>query len=311
MGNFSKDPQAVLQDNLSRGYVAVHIEQGVPVLDRDLNLVNDLNAAMMRAALAHYIGNGVATGSGGFLIEGTGLDNDFQIDAGQILVNGLEITNASAIKYSSQPGVPALTTAPAPNGRTDTVFLDLSLTEIDGTKDSTLLNNGDVGSQTSVRQQVVPVVRVAENSLLLPPQPAGHTFIFLARLNRSPGTKINAANVQDLRQQGLTLSALEQRMEALEKIHAAAFAASPNQFAPKTSGAGANVTIFGRNFDVGPLSVSFINTATSNRATAVVVGTPLATQATVTVPAGVTGVCKVTVTNPFGSDTSFDNFNVT
>src|SRR5271157_4083521 len=90
MGNFSKDPQTALQDSLGRGYVAVHVEQGVPVLDRDLNLINDLNAALVQAALTRYIGTGVAAGNSGFLIEGTGADNDFRIDAGQILVNGIE-----------------------------------------------------------------------------------------------------------------------------------------------------------------------------------------------------------------------------
>jgi hypothetical protein len=311
MGNFSKDPLSMLGDSLTRGYVGVHIEQGVPVLDRDLNLMSDLNAELLRGALHLYIGDGVADGDDGYLIEGKGLDNDFMIGSGQILVNGHRARNFLALKYSGQPGVPALTTAPGPGNRQDTVYLDFSLTEIDGTKDSNLLNSGDVGAQTSVRQQIVPVVRVAENSTAVPPGIPGHIFILLAQLNRPPGTKINAANVTDLRQQGLTLAALEQRVRALELINAAAFNPSPNQFAPKTSGAGANITIFGRNFDIGPLTASFTNTVTLVRAAAPVVGPPLATQATVTVPAGVTGICRITVTNPFGSDTSADTFNVT
>jgi len=310
MGNFSKDPQAALQDSLSRGYVAVHIEQGVPVLDRDLNLMNDLNAALMRAVLTHFIGNGVAAGSTGFQIEGIGADNDFRIDSGQLLVNGVEANNPAAINYSAQTGVPPLTTVPAGPNRLDTVFLDFSLAEIDGSKDANLLNSGDVGSQTGVRLQVVTIVRVAEGATTPPPPGVGHTFIILARLNRPPGTKIDATEVTDLRQQGLTLAALEQRMRALEQIHAAAFNPAPNQFQPKTSAAGSNTNLLGRNFDIGPLTVVFTNNATSVRANAAIVGTPLAGQATVTIPAGVTGLCKITVTNPFGSDTTTDNFNV-
>jgi hypothetical protein len=278
MGNFSKDPQKVLQDNLGRGYARVRVEQGVPVLDRDLNLMGDLLGALLQSALARYIGTGVATGNNGFLIQGIGAANDFRINAGQILVNGLEATLPAQINYSNQPGVPPLTNAGV-GGRVDTVFLDVSLVEVDGTTDNDLLNSGDVGLQTSVRQKVLSVVRVAEGAVNPPPPGAGHTFVSLARLNRPQGATINAANVTDLRQQGLTVAVLEQRMRALEQLHAAKFAPSPNQFAPKTSGAGTNITIFGRNFDISPFTVTFVNNATAAQASATVVGAPTTTQA--------------------------------
>ena len=135
------------------------------------------------------------------------------------------------------------------------------------------------------------------------------TFIPLARLNRSPGTKINLADVTDLRQRGLTLAVLEQRMRALEQVHAPIFGPSGSQFSVRTGGVGLDVIVFGRNFDLGVLTASFLNITTSVRVAANT-KSALPTQATVTVPAGVTGTCLVTLTNPFGSGISLDTFNV-
>ena len=44
MSDFSKSPQEVLRDSQDKGYTGIHIEQGVPILDRDLNLMHDLLA---------------------------------------------------------------------------------------------------------------------------------------------------------------------------------------------------------------------------------------------------------------------------
>ena len=79
MGNFSKPPLDVLLANLGKGYVGLHIEQGVPVLDRDLNLLNDLISATVRAIVSRYIGDGVAADGDGFAIEAIAVNNDFRI----------------------------------------------------------------------------------------------------------------------------------------------------------------------------------------------------------------------------------------
>src|SRR5262245_35230878 len=181
MGNFSKSPSTVLSANQSKGYVGMYIEQGVPVLDRDLNLMQDLVAAALRSLIDKCIGD-CAIG-GGLSIVATTTPNNFQISAGSVFLTGMEITLPATINYSDQPGVPALTTPTSV--RTDVVFLDVSVAEVDGATDPDLTNSGDVGVQTSVRQKLTKVIRVAENSTALPAPPAGHSYFALAKFART------------------------------------------------------------------------------------------------------------------------------
>ena len=125
---------------MSKGYVGLHIEQGVPILDRDLNLLQDLITAATRSIVTRYIGNGVATGSQGFAIGAVAAANNFGILAGvpppgTCLVGGVEVNIAADLNYADQPGIPALTTPTAaqPDPREDTVYLDVSLETVDGT----------------------------------------------------------------------------------------------------------------------------------------------------------------------------------
>jgi hypothetical protein len=298
MGNFSKKPSDVLQANLLKNYVGVYIEQGVPVLDRDLNLLQDIISTTVRSVFSRFIGDGVTVGSSGFAIQAIPANNDFRILAGSVLVNGVDAFNAADLTYSSQAGVPALTTPTA--ARNDTVYLDVSLTEVTGAQDAELLNNGDVGLQTSVRQKVVWVVRVAEGATS-PPSPApGHTHFPLARLARTAGAaQIQAGMIADLRRQILSLA------EGLRILGAPTFGTPP--FSPSSGGAGGSTTLSGRNFNVGQLTVTFFNSATSVQA-AVTVSS--ATSATVTVPSGINGACRITIANQFGSETSANTFNV-
>ena len=61
-------PLDLLVASQGKGYVGLHIEQGVPLLDRDLNLLHDLVAASVRSVITRYIGNGIAAGTDGFAI---------------------------------------------------------------------------------------------------------------------------------------------------------------------------------------------------------------------------------------------------
>ena len=298
MGNFSKQPNDVLLASLIKNYVGVYIEQGVPVLDRDLNLLQDIISGTLRSVISRFIGDGVPAGTGEFAIRAIPANNDFRILPGFVLVDGINVVNAADLNYSSQAGVPALTTPGA--ARNDTVYLDVSLIEVTGNQDADLLNSGDVGLQTSVRQKVVWVVRVAEGATS-PPAPAdGHTHFPLARLARTAGAaQIQTTMIIDLRRQILSLA------EGLRILGAPAFVAP--QFAPASGGAGGSTTLSGRNFNVGQLTVTFFNNTTSVQAAFTVNS---ATSATVTVPAGINGACRITIANQFGSETSANTFNV-
>src|SRR5262245_57066536 len=113
MGNFSRDPQLVLDEALNLRYTDVRIEQGVPVLDRDLNLQVDLPIGVMRAALTRFLGSGVASSSSAFQINSGAPDNDFIIGPGSILVFGVEAVLGAPTQYSSQTGLPRLNTPTA------------------------------------------------------------------------------------------------------------------------------------------------------------------------------------------------------
>lgn len=319
MSDYSASPLDLLLANQQKGYTGLHIEQGVPVLDRDLNLLHDLVTAGIRELFTRYVGSGLAAGMDGFGIQalpaGSNAQN-FQITApatgsGSILVGGLEVTIGAAVDYASQPGAAALTTPQPtqPDPRLDIVYLDVFLVEVDGTADPDLTNSQDVGMETSVRLKPAWLVQVAEG-VPVPQPPAGHAFCPLAGLSRPTGVAtIDATMLTDLRQRRLTVSDLEQRLSLLERVLLLpAFVAPPAaQFVPKSGVIGEAITLNGSNMNVGSPRVMFGNL------TAVIVGTPTSGQLVVQVPAGLTpdGTAvpvQVTVTNAGGSVVSDESF---
>ncbi len=321
MSDCSVSPLDFLLANQQKGYTGLHIEQGVPVLDRDLNLLHDLVTAGIRELFARYIGSGLAAGMDGFRIQAQPAGSntqDFLITApatgsGSILVDGLEVTIAATVDYASQTGVPPLTTPQPtqPDPRLDTVYLDVFLVEVDGTTDPDLNNSQDVGTETSVRLKPGWLVQVAEG-VPVPAPPSGHAFCPLAGLSRPRGVAtIDQTMLTDLRQRRLTMSDLEQRLSLLELVLLLpAFVAPPAaQFVPKSGVIGEAITLNGFNLNVGSPQVLF------GILSAVIVGTPSSNQLVVQVPAGLTpggtpvGV-QVTVSNAGGSVVSDESFLV-
>ena len=312
MTEFSKPPLDVLLANLQKGYVGLHIEQGVPILDRDLNLLNDLLMATMRNVFTRYLGNGVASNSQSFAIQAIPAANDFRILAGSpapgtCLVGGIEVSIGADTNYGGQPGVPPLTTPnpTQPDPRGDMVYLDVSLASVDGTVDADLLNGSDLGIQTSVRQKPAWAVRVAEGAPVPAPAP-GHVHYPLARLLRPRGVDtVQAPMLTDLRQTRLNLADLANRLSVVEQLLLMpSFDLSPNQFNPKFGSPGTNVTLFGKNFNVGTVLVRF------GAASAAIVGTPTATQIVAKVPTMAPGPVNITVQTGGGPVTSDDSFTV-
>jgi hypothetical protein len=314
MSDYSRSPLDLLVANQQKGYVGLHIEQGVPVLDRDLNLLHDLITATVRSVIARYIGNGIPTGADGFAIQALPAGAnvlDFRIKAGTAgsgicLVGGIEVTIPADTTYKAQAGVPVLTipSAAQPDPRTDIVYLDVSLVEVDGTTDVDLNNSLDIGMQTSVRLKPAFVVLVSEGVPVPNPAP-GHSIYPLATLLRPRGVdQIQPQMITDLRQSRLNLAEIENRLSAVEKLFLPAFNPSPNQFNPKFGIPGASVTLFGRNFDVGAITVRFGAT------TASIIGTPTSSQITVAVPSMAPGAVKISVQTGGGSLVSDDNFTV-
>ena len=314
MSDFSRSPLDLLTASQQKGYVGLHIEQGVPLLDRDLNLLHDLITATVRSVITRYIGNGIPAGADGFAIEALPApanNLDFRIRAGAAgpgtcLVEGIEVMIPAALNYTEQAGVPPLTvpSAAQPDPRTDIVYLDASFIEVDGTADSDLNNSLDVGMQTSVRLK--PAFQVLVSEGVPPPSPPpGHHFYPLARLSRPRGvSQVQASMISDLRQTRLNLGEIENRLSAVEQLFLPTFNPSPNQFNPKFGIPGASVTLLGRNFDVGSVAVRFGATA------AAISGTPTSTQIVAVVPSMAPGAVRIAVRTGAGSIVSDDNFTV-
>lgn len=315
MSDYSTSPQDLLAANRQKGYVGLHIQQGVPLLDRDLNLLQDLITATVRSVISRYIGNGAAAGADGFAIQPLAAPQNvqsFNISAGTAppgtaLVGGIEVSIPADVTYQAQSSVALTTpTAAQPNPRPDLVYLDVSLIEVDGTTDTDLNNTQDIGIETSARLKPVWVVQVAEN-VPIPAAPPGHVYYPLAQLMRPLNVAtIDATMITDLRQQRLTVSAMERRLRLAERLVIfPAFAPLGAQFFPKAGGPGQTVNLNGHNFNLGTVTVII------NGVVAPLSANPTATALIITVPPGLAaGGTNITVSTDGGSVTSDDSFTV-
>ncbi len=144
--------------NSENSYIGIRLQQGVPLLDRDWNELEDIRRYQEKILREHYIGNGVPD-EDSFKIELVGSpSNDLKIKKGRCLVNGLEAVNIppdnnDSIHYTDQDNVAELTDlAEGVQTRTDLVYLDVWVEEI--TDPEVLGNNQDVDMITSVRHKI-------------------------------------------------------------------------------------------------------------------------------------------------------------
>lgn len=69
MGNFSRDPEVRLLDAEAKHYIGLRIQQGVPVLDADLHLVEGLRRREVESIGQWMLGDGVPVGSDAFRVS--------------------------------------------------------------------------------------------------------------------------------------------------------------------------------------------------------------------------------------------------
>jgi len=196
MGDFSRDPDTTLQDAIAKNYSRVRFQQGKPLLDRELNLLADL-ASPQRFAQNNF-GNGVRSEGDDFLITGLSVpNNDFTITGGSCLVNGYEIVLAGNTTYKNQPRNEHVANLP---GGVSNVYLRVFRSEVTGAQDALLLNAGDVGSETAVRERVEWEVLVSTVVI------ATSDHFLLAVINTLGPT------VDDRRRRGLNVSAMRDEL---------------------------------------------------------------------------------------------------
>ncbi len=213
-----------------RHYVSVRLKQGVPLVDADVNEMEDIRRHEIRNFLRWFIGNGVPVDNDGFRIVPSPNPDDVVIrggdgtyaGAGRCLVDGMEVLNEVDVAFSLQEfadplraaaaGVPAVTLPSAPVGaeRTDVYYLHVWEREITSAEPG----HGDIvdsriGVESARRIRREWAVRVAGEAAGVPPDdtPAGHRYYPLARVVRTPGQDVIAAqSIHDLRRRGVTLA---------------------------------------------------------------------------------------------------------
>ena len=182
----------ILKDASDSGYSRLLSQQGKPVLDPDLNVLNSL------AGFQHigpYLGNGVPAGSNGFAVGNLNLElNDFDITAGLCLVNGQEARLKEGTTYKTQPNnenVVAL-----PDGKSK-VYLRVFALEVNAQAG----NAEDVGIETPVREKTDWEILVRTEEINAP------DHFLLAEIDTTNN------EVLDRRRQTLTLAAIRDELD--------------------------------------------------------------------------------------------------
>lgn len=228
MGDFSRDTfrlTNVMHQVLSGGtvadprhYVAVRTQQGVPVLDADVNEAADIGRFAAEIQLRHFFGDGVPAGSDGFRIGPVTEDNDFSIGAGMALVGGVLVFNPHAgLTYATQAAVLGFSGTdvigpPNTGTRDDLVYLDVWEEEVASAgsdrADDRLVHPA-IGVETCTRIERRWRVRVAPGvtEIAAVPVVAGHLYLPLARLRRSElEPRIFARRILELRRTDLNVA---------------------------------------------------------------------------------------------------------
>jgi hypothetical protein len=208
MGNFSRNTFDPL-----KGYVAVRLQQGVPVLDADWNELNDVTRQELYDTFSLTFTDGIQPYGFDLEVGFRQEPNDFSILAGAALIQGRLIRVRNNLRYSTQPwtdpkraardGVAVIPPLATPTGsattppRTDIVYLDVWEREVESVEDTNLINPA-IGVETCIRVKREAAVRVAEGTATLPSAPTGHAFLPLALLRR-PVNQAVISNIEDIR----------------------------------------------------------------------------------------------------------------
>ncbi len=214
-----------------RHYVSVRLKQGVPLVDADINELEDLRRYELRNFLRWFVGDGTPNANTGFRIMPSGAPNDVLImggdgtpeGGGRCLVDGMEVLNHADIRFSAQEfsdaaaagraGVPQVTmpATPALGERTDLYYLDVWEREVSSAEDGHQdIVDGRIGIESARRIRREWAVRVVDAGAGLPANdtPPGHRYLALARVLRTAGQDvITDGSIVDLRRRGVLMPA--------------------------------------------------------------------------------------------------------
>ncbi|KAF5436619.1 DNA-binding beta-propeller fold protein YncE [Candidatus Methanophagaceae archaeon] len=204
-GNFSNAKEDTFDPE--KRYVGIRLQQGVPLLDRDWNELEDIRRYEELMLRKWYVGNG--TPDDGYKISVVEPPAcDFKIAAGRCIVDGFEVVNDKEICYTDQVDVKPLS---AGTDRQDIVYLDVWIEEVTSAEDPALKNSQDVNVPTCERHKLEWRVRIDEESK----GKENHLYYDLAEILRKDGLIIE---VKDLRTTKLTLASVREELEGLRTL---------------------------------------------------------------------------------------------
>lgn len=198
-----------------RHYVGVKLQQGVPLLDADWNEMDEIRRQELRVFTKTVIGDGIIGKLEGFRISAIGVENDFSINAGIAMIDGMMVILNEAITFRQ-----LIETLPEVDRRnqnfdvpvTDTDFLiyidawDEDVGSRYGTLPDPRLENQMVGIETCSRVLRRWTIRIAEDGNL-PRGEAGHHYLALARISRPANEAvIREGMIEDRRNIGLNFN---------------------------------------------------------------------------------------------------------
>jgi Family of unknown function (DUF6519) len=219
-----------------RRYVRVRLQQGVPIVDADVNEREDIQKFELRAFLKWFVGDGVPEGNDGFLIVATGQANDFEIRSGvsgpaeamsrigRCLVQGMDVMIDADIRFADQslheskgtaadalatrlgvPKIAALATATADG--TVVAYLDVWERLVTPSEDPALVLAG-LGTESCARVKREWVVRIRAGTGVPAPGDTdylpGHAYYALATIRRRAGDPlVQPGDVSDRRERRL------------------------------------------------------------------------------------------------------------
>lgn len=227
-----------------RRFVAVRLQQGVPIVDADWNEMDDMRRFGLRANLRWFVGNGIPDGSDAFRLAPRAVPaaNDLDImmgvpaaplgtsnlvtglrHVGRCLVDGIEalidtnatfrgqelhVATAGSAAKAVQRGVPQIAEIPLLNG-TVCLYLDVWERLIRPDEMPTLVF-ADIGTESCARVRVDWTVRARTGTTVpLPADPdflVGHSSYALALVTRvAADPVVYPGQVQDLREKRLLM----------------------------------------------------------------------------------------------------------
>ena len=216
-GNFSNGGVATFDEH--KRYVGVRLQQGVPLLDRDWNELEDIRRFFEQRA-ARALRRRGRSRPDGFEVKAPEFDaeNDVLIGAGNCSVAGFDVWSEQDVLFSEQGDLVPLP-APDPAGDTLVLYLEPEVVLVDSTVDPDLRNAQDVNMETCLRDQLRWAVRAVRRPELPPPG----TYVLAEITRTAADTQIRPELIADRRRTMLSLAdavdrlgSAEHRLDALE-----------------------------------------------------------------------------------------------